>query len=163
MSESAKCECIDCRPWCKSYFDPNDCVIQDLTKGSMIGRGRRVGNLYVLDAEESVSEDSISTSFVANSVIDASVWHQRLGHTSFEHIDLLTDVLGISKHKNKGLIHCDICQRAKQKKLPYPSRQNICSASFDLLHIDVWGPFSETTQEGYRYFLTIVDDHTRVT
>ena len=35
--------------------------------------------------------------------------------------------------------------------------------SFDLLHIDTWGPFSVTSNEGYKYFLTIVDDHTRVT
>jgi len=76
---------------------------------------------------------------------------------------MLTDVLGISKQRNKGVIHCDICQRAKQKKLSYPNRNNLCSASFDLLHIDVWGPFSEPTVEGFRYFLTIVDDHTRVT
>ena len=34
---------------------------------------------------------------------------------------------------------------------------------FDLLHIDAWGPFSTSTVEGYRYFLTIVDDHTRLT
>ena len=82
-------------------FDSNCCVVQDLTKGSTIGRGRRVGNLYLLDVEDSVSEDTVSTSFVANSVVDASVWHQRLGHTSFDCIDLLTDVLGISKTKNK--------------------------------------------------------------
>lgn len=34
---------------------------------------------------------------------------------------------------------------------------------FDLLHIDVWGPFFTSTVEGYRYFLTIVDDHTCLT
>lgn len=34
---------------------------------------------------------------------------------------------------------------------------------FDFLHIDTWRPFSVTSTEGYRYFLTIVDDHTRVT
>lgn len=32
-----------------------------------------------------------------------------------------------------------------------------------MLHIDLWGPFSVTTAEGYKHFLTIVDDHTRVT
>lgn len=39
----------------------------------------------------------------------------------------------------------------------------MCEKAFDLLHIDIWGPFSVPTPEGYRYFLTIVDDHTRVT
>lgn len=61
------------------------------------------------------------------------------------------------------LLYCDICQRAKQKKLSYPTRQNFCYVPFELVHIDLWGPFSELTQEGYKYFLTIVNDHTRVT
>jgi len=127
-----------------------------------IGRGRRIANLYLLDVEEPADSRQLS-SYSLNDVIDSAVWHKRLGHTSFSRIDMLTDVLGISKQRNKGVIHCDICQRAKQKKLSYPNRNNLCSASFDLLHIDVWGPFSEPTVEGFRYFLTIVDDHTRVT
>ena len=60
-------------------------------------------------------------------------------------------------------MHCEVCHRAKQKKLSYHLRPKLCSTPFELLHIDVWGPFSEPTQEGYKYFLTIVDDHTRVT
>lgn len=35
--------------------------------------------------------------------------------------------------------------------------------AFDLLHIDIWGPFSVPTTEEYKHFLTIVDDHTHVT
>lgn len=43
------------------------------------------------------------------------------------------------------------------------SNNNVCANAFDLLHIDIWGPFSDPTLEGYRYFMTIVDDHTRLT
>lgn len=57
---------------------------------------------------------------------------------------------------------CSNCPLAKQKHLPYISNNNLCANAFDLLHIDIWGPFSVPTPEGYRYFLTIVDDHTRV-
>lgn len=28
----------------------------------------------------------------------------------------------------------------------------------DLIHIDVWGPYRVTTYDGFKYFLTIVDD-----
>ena len=35
--------------------------------------------------------------------------------------------------------------------------------AFDLLHLDVWGPFATESVDGYRNFLTIVDDSTRVT
>ena len=52
---------------------------------------------------------------------------------------------------------------AKQKKLSYPSFNNVCNTNFELLHIDTCGPFSVETVDGYRYFLTIVDDHSRAT
>lgn len=52
---------------------------------------------------------------------------------------------------------------AKQKKLSYPSPNNICKHNLELLHIDIWGPFSVETVDGFRYFLTIVDDHSRST
>nr|GEY43521.1 ribonuclease H-like domain-containing protein [Tanacetum cinerariifolium] len=31
----------------------------------------------------------------------------------------------------------------------------------DLIHLDLWGPYRVTSREGYRYFLTIVDDFSR--
>lgn len=34
---------------------------------------------------------------------------------------------------------------------------------FELIHIDTWGPYRVQTREGFRYFLTIVDDFSRVT
>ncbi|GKD33846.1 ribonuclease H-like domain-containing protein [Tanacetum coccineum] len=31
----------------------------------------------------------------------------------------------------------------------------------DLVHLDFWGPYKVTSSEGFRYFLTVVDDYTR--
>ena len=45
----------------------------------------------------------------------------------------------------------------------FPVSNTTSVAPFVLLHIDVWGPFSVRTSEGFRYFLTIVDDHSRAT
>ena len=34
---------------------------------------------------------------------------------------------------------------------------------FDLIHVDVWGPYSLSSIHGHKYFLTIVDDYSRYT
>lgn len=34
---------------------------------------------------------------------------------------------------------------------------------FDLLHVDIWEPYKEESITGVRYFLIIVDYHTRTT
>jgi ATP-dependent RNA circularization protein (DNA/RNA ligase family) len=36
---------------------------------------------------------------------------------------------------------------AKQKHLPFKSHNNICDEPFDLIHIDILGPFSVETSE----------------
>lgn len=80
---------------------------------------------------------------------------------SLSRLDVISENLGISKHKSKCFAYCHVCHLAKKRKLSFPSPNNICNEDFELLHI--WGPFSVETLEGYRYFLTIVDDHSRAT
>ncbi|KAG7588381.1 Integrase catalytic core [Arabidopsis suecica] len=142
-------------------FDEASCIIQDPIKGLMIGRGEQISNLYVLDVQ-SVVNPADQITFSTNIVVDSSLWHSRLGHPSMEKSDIITDVLGF-KQRNKRSFHCTICPLAKQKHLPFKSKNNVCDSAFDLVHIDVWGPFAVPTHDGYRYFLTIVDDHTRIT
>jgi len=35
--------------------------------------------------------------------------------------------------------------------------------AFELVHVDTWGPYHTKTYSGHRYFLSIVDDYTRIT
>ena len=67
------------------------------------------------------------------------------------------------KNEKQDTHVCHICLLAKQKHLPFKSRKNICASSFELVHIDTWGLFSVPTIDGCRYFLTIVDVHSRAT
>lgn len=145
-------------------FDPATCMIHDPTRGLMIGKGEQICNLYVLDTVNMVVSSLLQQPFASCSsvVVDVALWHKRLGHPSMSKTDSIIDVLGF-KQLNKEPFHCSICPLAKQKRLPFQSKNNMSQQAFDLLHIDTWGPFSISTAEGYRYFLTIVDDHTRVT
>ena len=58
---------------------------------------------------------------------------------------------------------CIVCPLAKQKRLPFPFDNKRAVHSFDLVHMDVWGPFSIPITAGHRYFLTIVDDASKAT
>lgn len=136
-------------------FDHSSCEIQVFTKGLTIGQGKRIGNLYVLEAS--------SSPVLVNAVADLSVWHKRLRHPFFSRLDVISEALGAHTQKNKRTTFCHVCHLAKQKKLSYSSSNNIYNSNFELLHIDIWGPFSVETIEGYIYFLTIVDDHSRAT
>ncbi|XP_021839265.2 uncharacterized protein [Spinacia oleracea] len=66
---------------------------------------------------------------------------------------------------NNGLTeyYCDTCSVAKHHKLPFFPSKTIAENVFDLIHVGLWGPYRTKTLTGASYFLTIVDDHNRVT
>ncbi|CAH9096429.1 unnamed protein product [Cuscuta europaea] len=53
---------------------------------------------------------------------------------------------------------CDICFRAKQTRHSFPLSDNKALAMFDLVHLDLWGPYQTVSTSGAKSFLTIVDD-----
>lgn len=94
-----------------------------------------------------------------NCTDDISLWHSRLGHLSN---DVLKHITCIG-NKNYGDLLCDICPLAKQTRLPFHSSNNTSSDLFDLIHVDVWGPYRQPSLTGACYFLTIVYDFSRTT
>ena len=58
---------------------------------------------------------------------------------------------------------CKVCPLAKQKRLPFPFNNKLSSNAFDLIHLDVCGPYGIPTLDCFKYFLTVVDDATRAT
>ena len=103
-----------------------------------------VSNLYVLDSDPSLSG---TTFFSASVIADSHTWHNRLGHPSSSKSAILSDWLPTHKNKKVNQTICKICPLAKQKHLPFKSHNNICDEPFDLIHIDILGPFSVETSE----------------
>jgi hypothetical protein len=56
---------------------------------------------------------------------------------------------------------CDLCHFAKHKHLPFSVSSTNASTNFELIHFDIWGPIATASIHGHRYFLTILDDHSR--
>lgn len=156
--------CITKKLHCRVWFDEFSCGIQDPTRALMIGMGREVSNLYFLDIESVSSQGTVSSlkPFVG-SVVSVELWHKRLGHPSHSKLETMKSLLSFPKNINKDDTHCHVCHLSKQKHLPFVSSTNRSTEPFDLVHIDVWGPFSIPTHDGFRYFLTIVDDFSRAT
>lgn len=50
---------------------------------------------------------------------------------------------------------------AKHKRLPFQDSSSVSLKPFNLIHMDIWEPFSIPSMNGHKYFLTFIDDHTR--
>lgn len=67
------------------------------------------------------------------------------------------------KLSSKQSFVCTICPMARQQRLSFPDSSIHSSKPFQLVHVDTWGPYNTPTYNGYRYFITFVDDYTRAT
>ncbi|KAJ0746343.1 putative RNA-directed DNA polymerase [Helianthus annuus] len=90
--------------------------------------------------------------------VKANLWHSRLGHPSDQVLAVLKDNFDV-----KSVEHgpCDVCHRAKQIRVPFPISDHKTKSVGELIHLDLWGPYKVTSYEGFKYFLTVVDDFSR--
>ena len=164
---------------CCVIFLPQFCFVQNTTSWRTIGVGKEAGGLYHLQqipvsalSRTSMSFNPVSpmfqppltdlapASFFVHSV-NNSLWHYRLGHPSDVPLKLLSPVIPQVLHESNTT--CSICPLAKQHRLSFPHSLTTSAKPFDLIHCDLWGPFSTKSISGSSYFLTIVDDHSRLT
>ena len=147
---------------CSAHFYVSCCLIQELSQGLMIGRGKLYHNLYILETGNKSLSTSIpeACSFTGSVLDDGNLWHQGLGHPSSPILQKLVSHIPSLKSFHCDVSSCKICHLAKQKRLAYVSHDNLAEKLFDLVYLDIWGPFSIESIEGFRYFLTLVDDCT---
>ena len=88
------------------------------------------------------------------------LWHRRLGHLADRVVKLVPAIKSSSSRKqlNKA---CIVCPQAKQTRDCFPTRDNKASGIFELIHCDLWEPYSTPSSCDAVYFLTLVDDYSR--
>jgi len=147
---------------CNILFTPTGCLLQDLLIKKHIAFGEVKEGLYLLTP--SVSSHSFTSNHVSfpvsvNVIPTVSLWHLRLGHLPFSAMKHLN----FTKHSSDSDFICHICPQAKQTRSSFPVSTIKTKRLFDLIHVDTWGPYKHSTYNGYKYFLTIVDDYSRGT
>ncbi|KAK4391658.1 Retrovirus-related Pol polyprotein from transposon RE2 [Sesamum angolense] len=84
-------------------------------------------------------------------------WHSRLGHPS---LPTLQKILPIDSAR----LECESCELGKHHRASFPPRvEKRSSSPFTLVHSDIWGPCRFESLRGFRYFITFIDDYSRMT
>ncbi|KAL0539675.1 hypothetical protein IC582_023891 [Cucumis melo] len=123
---------------CKATFLPESVCFQGLKSGRTIGTTRHSRGLYILNDDtsgSSISTTSLLSSYLSTSEHDFMLWHFRLRHLNFTHMKYLFPHLFLKVDVSS--LSCDVCIRTKQHRV--------------------------TTTSGKRWFVTFIDDHTRLT
>ena len=131
-----------CLVFLSQYF-----FIQDLSCWKTIGVGEVHNGLYLLQKSTSRTTpsllDHLSIHKFPKSACSSSIFHKdmsilwnfRLGHPSLSRMSVLQSVL--PSFSTQCTDFCTIYPLAKQKRLPFPSHNNMCNQPFSLIHVDV--------------------------
>ncbi|XP_040949746.1 protein root UVB sensitive 6 isoform X1 [Gossypium hirsutum] len=143
-----------------------ECVgnIADLEQNTrrMIGHTKEINGLYYLEEVNVLNSSPLSLISESIKTNKDQIWlyHLRLGHPSFRVLKIMFPSLF------KGLtveqFHCDICELAKHKRTSFPVSNKRTSTPFTLVHSDVLGPSTISNISGARWFVSFIDDCTRV-
>jgi Integrase core domain/GAG-pre-integrase domain len=134
---------------CNVIFSPSSVIFQDIVTGKTIGEGNLERGLYIIK-----DQNYAFTSF-KNSL--NNLWHWRMGHPSDR---VLNKIIALS---NLNSSYCEICNFAKQTKLPFSLSNNRSDKPFQIIHSDVWGPAPIESYDNFKYFVTFIDDFSRAT
>jgi hypothetical protein len=89
------------------------------------------------------------------------LWHKCLGHSSFGYLKKLMPKLFVQLLDTE--FKCDVCELAKSHRVPFQNNMNKSPAPFTIVHSDVWGPTNTCSLNGKRWFISFIDNHTRMT
>ncbi|KAI5699156.1 hypothetical protein M8J77_025850 [Diaphorina citri] len=127
-----------------------------------IGVGERT-NLY--DISFNVKYYNQNTQPECN-MSEMKIWHSRLGHIGVTNLKRLVNedlVSGIKiKNISENLDFCEACVEGKMTRNSFGIRKS-ASKILEIIHTDLCGPISPTSNEGHKYFLTFIDGYSHFT
>ena len=135
---------------CLAIFSPYNVIFQDISTKMKIGEGVFLNGLYYVSKPFLAFQASSSSSF------DHLLWHHRLAHPSEKVLSILFPSFSQQVH------NCEVCHFSKFTRLPFNSSASRACNPFEIIHSDIWGPVLKSF-DGFRYFVTFVDDFTRIT
>ncbi|RVW99699.1 Retrovirus-related Pol polyprotein from transposon RE1 [Vitis vinifera] len=124
--------------------------LSDRSTGKTIGIGRESQGLYHLTSPS----PAVCISTDAPLLI-----HSRLGHPSLSKFQKM-----VPSFSSLSSLACESCQLGKHTRVSFPKRlNNRAKSPFELVHTDVWGPCRTASTLGFQYFVTFIDDYSRLT
>ncbi|KAM2702412.1 hypothetical protein EV2_004130 [Malus domestica] len=155
--------CLDNNCWL--IFDAYNFWIQDKATGRILFKGICSNGLYPIPSlanHHPASQKSIlqPTAFLGQ-LVTFTIWHSRLGHPSNPIVSLMLSKAKIPCTKASLPVLCQSCLEGKFSKLPFHCSVNKAVKPFEVVHSDIWGPAPCISADGFRYYVTFIDECTR--
>lgn len=135
-------------------FHENGCDIFN-SENVLVATASLNNNVYKLN----VCKDQT----VCFQAVSSDVWHQRLGHINDSYLNKTAKLVDGLMCKGEARIgNCEVCCKGKQARLSFPKEGSRAQQLLEVIHSDICGPMETTSLGGAKYFLTFIDDYSRM-
>lgn len=108
------------------------------------------------------------TALISRSSASPHLWHERFGHLGYENLARLPSMvtgMDVSAEQIEAAAEdgmCEPCALGKQHRAPFKQSMNKTIRPLALVHTDVCGPLALPSIGGSSYFLTVLDDYSKL-
>lgn len=137
----------------------------------LIAIARKVNNIYkmtsYIDKYEvrQVNSSQIPNRNNKDKMTEKEKWHRTLGHVNFNYLNTICKnqlLDGLPKNLGNEEIKCAICIESKMHNLPFENDRKRAKEILEIVHTDLNGPHPTVGNCGVRYFLSFVDDRSKL-
>lgn len=93
--------------------------------------------------------------------MNVSIWHKRLRHPSEEVLSAMIRNFRHSINEDSLPSVCSSCMSGKMCRQPFSIKETRASSIFDKVHSDIWGLAPTKSLEGFRYYVSFIDEFSR--
>lgn len=103
----------------------------------------------------------LSSSALLGKVVKPSLWHHKFGHPSNEILEALLKDFSVSSSSDVITHACSHCITGKMRRLAFSEKLDRVDIPFYEVHTDVCGLSLVVAIDGFRYYVSYVDEATR--
>ncbi|GKC73384.1 putative ribonuclease H-like domain-containing protein, partial [Tanacetum coccineum] len=149
----------------QEVLDEVKLLVKLLDESQVLLKVPRQKNMYSFDLMNVVPSRGLTCLFAKAIIDESNLWHRRLGHINFKNINKLVRgniVRGLHSKLFENDQTCVASQKGKQHKASCKTKtvSSICKP-LQLLHMDLFGPFSMKSINKKSYCLVVTDDFIR--
>ena len=92
-------------------------------------------------------------------------WHRVLSQINFRYLDTICKqqlLTGIPNELESEFMKCKTCIENKMHNLPFINNRTKAKDRLEIIHTDVCVPFKTTGFKGERYFVSFIDDYSKI-
>jgi transposase InsO family protein len=139
-------------------FHPSHFLLKDRATGKLLLHGPSNHGLYPISY--SVNKSHAPSALVGERA-STSQWHSRLGHPALKIVRRVLSAFHLPVSSNNGSYSCSACLGSKSKQLAFSVSTIRSNSPLELIFSDVWGPAPVLSKNGFKYYVSFLDNFSR--